>query len=322
MENFAYLTNQLRWGNKLYSSRYILMHLREDIIRTLKYNPPYYTGMYGVFCLLLTIISLHMAIRKKERKYLLFLAAEVFFMFTPYVFFFIYGQEVLPRIQLTMPLSQGGILYLTVLLWNNMNASDTGTGKKVLRIFQKYWGLILAVCLYWDTLSHLNSCTRLYYTDEWQYQYSRYMAEEILSEIDAVKKQNGLDSSYNKIVILGSPDIPYNNICMKGSVVGVSFFCWDVPFFYRDRISYFLENNGYRLDIAVSDNAWADWSAYFPDYFATAADTMPSYPDIGYVQYLKNDEIGLDYIVIKLGTIRNWGGMRHYNSMWHKSSPQ
>lgn len=28
---------------------------------------------------------------------------------------------------------------------------------------------------------------------------------------------------------------------------------------------------------------------------------MPVYPDSGYVQYLKNDEIGLDYIVVKLG---------------------
>lgn len=320
MENFAYLTNQLRWGNKLYSSRYILRHLRQDIIRTLKYNPPYYTGMYGVFCLLLAVISLHMAIRKKERKYLLFLAAEVFFMFTPYVFFFIYGQEAPPRIQLTMPLSQGGILYLTVLLWNNMNASDTGTGKKVLLILKKYWGLILAVCLYWDTLSHLNSCTRFYYTDEWQYQYSRYMAEEILSEIDAVKKQNGLDSSYNKIVILGSPDIPYNDICTRDSLIRTSLFCMDVPFFHRDRIVYFLKNNGYRLDIDASDDAWVAWSAYFTDYFAAAADAMPSYPDIGYVQYLKNDEIGLDYIVIKLG--KTWGKMQHYNSLINKSSPQ
>ena len=27
---------------------------------------------------------------------------------------------------------------------------------------------------------------------------------------------------------------------------------------------------------------------------------MPVYPDTGYVQYMKNDEIGLDYIVVKL----------------------
>ena len=87
--------------------------------------------------------------------------------------------------QLTMPLSQGCILYLTVFLWGNMKVSDTGTDKKVLRILnpripRRAAVLVLAVCLYQDTLSHLNYCTRFYYTDEWQYQYSSYMAEEIL----------------------------------------------------------------------------------------------------------------------------------------------
>lgn len=301
--NSEYLTGQLSWG-KLNTVEVILNCLR-GVKRSLTDAPPYYTGMYGIFCLLLAAVSLYIVIRGKDRKYLLFLAAEAFLMFTPYVFSFFYGSEVLARMQLTMPLSQGCILYLTVLLWGNTKASDTGTDKKVVRILnprmlRRAVALVLVVCLYRDTLSHLNYCTRFYYTDEWQYQYSRYMAEEIRSEIEDIRKQNGLDSSYSKILFLGSPGIPYNGICLSGQVIGVSSFCWDVEYFDRDRILAFYRNTGYPINIWFSDGARAAFDAYFLDYFDDAVDLMPAYPDTGYVQYLQNDEIGLDYIVVKL----------------------
>lgn len=307
MGNSEYLTDQLFWG-KLSTLDVILNCLR-GIKRSLTDTPPYYTGMYGIFCLLLAGISLYIVIRKRDRKYLLFMTAETFLMFTPYVFSFFYGSEVLARMQLTMPQSQGCILYLTVLLWSNINASDIGTDKKVLwilnpRILRRAVALVLVVCLYRDTLSHLNYCTRFYYTDEWQYQYSRYMAEEILSEIEDIRKQNGLDSSYGKILFLGSPDIPYNGICLPGQLLGVSSFCWDPNFLNRSRILAFYRNTGHPLNIWYSDGAEAAFNVYFRDYFGDAVDMMPVYPDTGYMQYLQNDEIGLDYIVIKLGY--NW----------------
>lgn len=303
MTDSEYLTGQLSWG-KLSTVDVILNCLR-GIKRSLTNTPPYYTGMYGVFCLLLAGISLYIAIRKKDRKYLLFLAAEAFMMFTPYVFSFFFGGEVHPRMQLTMPLSQGCILYLTVLLWGNMKTSDIGTDKKVsrilnLRILRRAAALVLVVCVYRDTLSHLNYCTRFYYTDEWQYQYSIYMAEEILLEIEDVRKQNGLDSSYDNILFLGSPNIPYNRICLPGQVIGISSFFWDADNINRGRISLFYRNTGHPLNIWYSDGAKAAFYAYFRDYFGDAVDLMPVYPDTGYVQYLKNDEIGLDYIVVKL----------------------
>lgn len=305
MEDSEYLTNQLFWG-KLSTVDVILNCLR-GVKHSLTNTPPYYTGMYGVFCLLLAGISLYITIRKKDRKYLLFLAAEAFIMFTPYVFSFFFGGEVHPRMQLTMPLSQGCILYLTVLLWGNMKTSDAGADKKVLRILNPQLlrvaaVLVLVVCVYRDTLSHLNYCTRFYYTDEWQYQYSVYMAEEILSEIEDVRRQNGLDPSYNNILFLGSPNIPYNRICLPGQVIGISSFFWDADsIMNRGRILLFYKNTGHPLNIWYSDGAKAAFHAYFRDYFGDAVDLMPVYPNTGYVQYLKNDEIGLDYIVVKLG---------------------
>lgn len=305
MEGFEYLTDQLSWGNL--NTVDVILNCLRGIKRSLTDTPPYYTGMYGIFCLLLAGISLHILIREKGRKYLLFLAVEAFLMFTPYVFSFLYGSEVLPRMQLTMPLSQGCILYLTVLLWSNMKASDTGPDKKVLRILRRAVALVLVVCLYRDTLSHLNYCTRFYYTDEWVYQYSRHMAEKIYSEIEYVKEANGLDFSYCRIVFLGNPDIPYNNICLAPGEMGRSAFCWEVNWLERIRLGYFFKNLGYPLHIYYSEGAWAALKAYFPDYFGSMVDMMPSYPDAGYLQYLKNDEIGLDYIVVKLGN--NWRGI-------------
>lgn len=77
MEGSEYLTNQLSWG-KMNTFDVILNCLR-GIKHSLTNMPPYYTGMYGVFCLLLAGVSLHVVIRKKDRKYLLFLAAEAAF---------------------------------------------------------------------------------------------------------------------------------------------------------------------------------------------------------------------------------------------------
>ena len=110
----GYQANQLSWGKM--STADVIWNILRGVKRSLGNHPPYYTGMYGVFCLLLAGISLYVVIRKRNRKYLLFLAAEAFLMFTPYVFSLIYGGEVWARMQLTMPLSQGCILYLTVLL--------------------------------------------------------------------------------------------------------------------------------------------------------------------------------------------------------------
>ena len=314
MKGSEYLTSQLSWG-KL-STTAVLINCLKGIVRSLTIVPPYYTGMYGVFCLLLIGASLYIVIRKKERKYLLFLAAEAFLMFTPYVFSFYFGSEVRPRMQLVMPLSQGCILYLTVLLCDDMKDSDTGADKKILQILnlrtlRRVVALVLAVCLYRDTLSHLGYCTRFYYTDEWQYRYSNYMAEAILSEIENVKKQNGLDSSYDKILFLGSPDIPYNRISFRGDVIGVSSFCWDVDYLTRNRIGAFYRNTGHPLYISFADGESAAFHAYFRDYFGDAVDMMCVWPDTGCVQYLQNDEIGLNYIVVKLG--HNWGNIMNEN---------
>lgn len=304
MRGSEYLTDQLAWG-KL-NTVDVILNCLQSIKRSFRNTPPYYTGMYGVFCLLLIGVSLYIVIREKDRKYLLFLATEAFLMFTPYVFCFFYGSEVLARMQLIMPMSQGCILHLTVLLCGNMKAFDTGTDKKVLRILnprilKRAVALVLVVCLYQDTLSHLNYCTRFYYTDEWVYQYSRHMAEDILSEIEDIREQNGLDSSYSNILLLGSPQIPYNGICLTGETIGRSCFWWDVDGINRIRVLAFYRNTGHPLDIWFSDGAEAAFYVYFRDYFGDVVDLMPAYPDTGYVQYLKTEEIGLDYIAVKLG---------------------
>lgn len=298
MQGYGYLEYQLAWGKS--DAPDVILNCLRGIKRSLTNAPPYYTGMYGIFSLLLAVISLYRTILTKKRKYLLFLAAEAFLMFTPYVFVFAYGSEILPRMQLIMPLSQGCILYLTVLLLGSMKGSDA----KAPRMLKRAAVLILALCLYKDTLSHLNYCTRFYYTDEWVYQYSRHMAEEIYSEIADIKKENSLDSSYHRILFLGTPHIPYNNTCMGADVIGASAFCWDVNTIYRDRIFRLFRNLGYPLDGYFSGTDTTVFNAYFEDYFGTAVDEMPLYPVTGYVSYLKNDEIGLDYIVIKLED--NW----------------
>lgn len=153
----------------------------------------------------------------------------------------------------------------------------------------------------------MNYCTRLYYTDEWQYRYTENMAREIRTEIEEVRKQNGLDSSYSYILFLGSPDIPYNETCLKGQMIGYSLFYLNPNAKNRGLIFRFYEHTGHPLYSYFSEGAEAAFFAYFREYFGEAVDGMPAYPNPDCVQYLQNDETGLSYIVIKLGD--GWRGL-------------
>lgn len=302
MNGEAYLENQIAWSEVGLAEG--LRQCFTAVGDSLKNNPPYYTGMYGVFSVFLLILTVYGMVKDRRRKTgsrVLFLLAELFLIFSPYVFIFFYGREIPERTQLVMPLGQGCILYLSVLMF----PWETLKGKKRQGLLAKCAVLILAAAFYKDTVSHLNYCNRFYYTYDWVFQHDAAIAERLYMDIEEAKVGYGLEDSYDKLLFLGYPDIPYNPTCYRGTAMGCSFFQHDIieALPYRKRILALMRNLGYPEECNYTDEEIRAYRAYFEENFGGRVDEMPCYPDRDYIQYLKDDETGLEYLVVKLGGI-------------------
>lgn len=265
-------------------------------------NPPYYTGFYGIFFLIMFSISIYKLLKAKKLKKwnsVLYLLVELFLFASPYVFILLYGNPIPDRMQLILPLSQGCVLYLTVLLLYEERTQRTGFSLLLLKGISVL--LVFALCK--DNLTNLSYCNRFYYTDEWRYQYDTNIAKDVYQDVKALQAAHEQNNFYDNIVILGYPDIPYNEICLRGEIIGQSAFQFQhyAGYLNRQRILYFMRNTGYPLEPLFTEGEEKAFDAYFEDYFSETVDAMPCYPLPGYAQYITNDEIGLEYLIIKLG---------------------
>ena len=294
----SYLTDQIAWGQ---GSIWEDLRRCASIIKyTFLNRAPYYSGSYGIYALLLLGVilwRLAAARRLKKGSSVLILLATVFLIFSPHVFIIVYGGDIWDRMQLVMPLSQGSMLYLVVLLFPKI---DIMSMLRRVAACIVGTGLVLVLCR--DILFQLNYCNRFYYTDEWVFQYEVQILQKVYVDSQEAKVLNGLEDSFDNYLILGCPEIPYNDTAVEGYCIGRSFFEWDnVSMIIRERILLLMQNQGYPLNVKFTEDEQADFYAYFEAYFGESVDEMPCYPEPGYVQYLRNDELGLEYVIIKLG---------------------
>lgn len=165
---------------------------------------------------------------------------------------------------------------------------------------------VTALAFLKSVMADMGVCNRLYYTDEWVFQYDKQMAHDIYMELKDYLAENGYDESlYGNLIFLGYPLIPYNRAAVRGDVMGSSSFAFDIEKddTYRPRIFYFMRAVGYPIEPEpyFTDGARAAYYAYFDAYFGDRVDAMPSFPDRGSIRYLESEEIGLRYLVVKLG---------------------
>lgn len=267
---------------------------------TLTTNPPYYSGGYGLFVLLFLGIVIYRLLSRKEltkgSKFLTILAG-LFLVLSPYIFIIFLGGDLLDRLQLVMPFSQSFMVYLTVTLFPPVAEQKKTLAKAAVCIACTAFTLLFLK----DAAFSLKSCARLYYTDDWVFQYDIRIAEKVYMDLQEVISSHNLDASFDNYLLLGSPDIPYNSSTMMGHTMGYSFFRFEADSLQRLRPFTFMRLMGYPITSSFTEGEISAYYAYFEEYFGEKADAMPSYPVSGYVQYLSDDETGLEYVVIKLG---------------------
>lgn len=296
----GYLENQIKWSGTGFTRG--IKDCMKAIRYTLGKNPPFYTGLYGIFSLMLPAVTvLRMLGRKKiwGGSSILFILAQLFLIITPFLFILVYGGEIMDRMQLVMPLSQSCLIYTVILL-----AGCGGEEKGLPPFLVKGMGLILILMLYKNTMTQMSYSNRLYYTDEWRYQYDKSMAQKIYFDVKEAMEENGLENTgFDNILMVGYPSLPYNKMCVSGMVMGRSSFSYDIKTggLNRERIGYCMKVNGFPIYSYFTEGEEAAFKAYYKDYFAEQIDQMPAYPDKGYIQYMSDDTIGLEYLVVKLG---------------------
>lgn len=296
----GYLENQIKWsGTGLIRG---IKDCMEAIRYTLGKNPPFYTGLYGIFSLLLPAVTvLRMLSRKKiwGGSSILFILAQLFLIITPFLFILVYGGEIMDRMQLVMPLSQSFLIYTVILLAGNGREE-----KRLHPFFIKGISLILVLLLYKNTMTQMSYSNRLYYTDEWRYQYDKSMAQKIYFDVKEALEENGLNNTgFDNILMVGYPSLPYNKMCVSAVVMGRSSFSYDIKTgrLNRERISYCMRINGFPVYSYFTEGEEAAFKAYYKDFFAEQINQMPAYPDMGYIRYISDGTIGLEYLVVKLG---------------------
>ena len=294
----SYLGSQIVWGDVGFRAGVI--QCIKEILRTLQDDPPYYSGSYGMIALVflgVTIYRLALSGKLRRSSNILIVLAEIFLIVSPYFFILFYGGQIRYRMQLVMPLSQGCMMYLIVSMLPSFWSQ-----KKVIwkGIIAAAW-LAVLLMLGRDISFYMNYCNRLYYTEQWRFEYDVQIAEKLYYDIQEIKAGYELDDSFDNYLFLGIPEIPYNGTALKGEAIGSSNFSHEVASVNRNRIKFLMNVLGYSLPSYFSEGETAVIDAYFEESFGQKVDEMPSYPSVGYMQYLTNDELGISYVVIKLG---------------------
>ncbi len=303
----AYLSGQISWNDGFKEG---LRNCISAVLTTLRRNPPFYTGFYGILSLILLAAVIYRAVRNRwfrDRKgpLAIFFLAVLFLIATPYVFIFYYGGQIPGRVQLVMPFSQGCMLYLSIIiLFGETETAAAKTNQARWKWMRKAVAVILTAAVLKNMLIDMGYCNRFYYTDEWRYQHDKQLSHDIYVELKKYLAENGYDETFcTNLIFLGYSNLPYNAVCLIGDVVGSSCFAYDIDSINRTRITYFMKAAGYPIEPEpyFSEGAIAAFNVYFEEYFGDRVDAMPAFPEQGSIQYLESEEIGLHYLVVKLG---------------------
>lgn len=225
----GYLTGQIRWLRQSFKDCLIniFWHFRAVVLG----QGLYYSKLYLVDCLFLSVIVL-CAVRRKRQMFvriggclsLLLVIAAPFYM-TVFC-----AVEPVMRSQMVMPFALAFTAYTLVLCLEN-------------RCFAMR-ALFLLLCMAAGYVQ-LSATMQLNYTDNVRYKSDVRIAEAIMDELNVL--EDGAHSY--PVVFVGKHPAELNNSCVKGDTIGYSFFEWDTDaeprgFYSTGRIVHFMHTLG------------------------------------------------------------------------------
>lgn len=272
-----YITEQIMWG-KLPISECIYNILRH-IYRAYFGKLLFYNKANLFICLGIVIYVLN-GIRKKKTCYLLYAAAVLYCLISPFLMTILMGNEPTMRTQIVLPFVMGFFLqYLVENLWENR-------GNVMLRL-----NCIIMIAVIVVTMNQSIMSARLYYTQYVQYESDVALAVKIT---DRIEQLNLGEIPQEPVVFIGAKGAWRNPACIDSTqleLIGHSFF--EVSYYTAHGTKVmlnFLKTQGYPYMQPTTEQM---------EQAEKTAESMPSWPDTGSV--MEKDGI----IIVKLGASEN-----------------
>lgn len=302
MSEADYLEGQIFW--KTTDAQTCIQNILACVKRNLGNNPPFYTGLYLVMCVILVGVSIDYFMntgKKKHGNRIFMVLAELFVMASPFLLFVYAGGDAADRIQFIMPFAQACILYLTEYMLSGHERKD---GKRTVgSVARTLVLMILLIVVFRDGVIQASYCNRLYYTDEWVFQHDRAMAQDLYGKIKtAISEVEEEERAAVRGVFVGNAQVSYNGSCFKTSIMGESRFAYSPGDLAKDRAVRLMKALGYPVDdifYYYSEGAAAYTKEMLRTEMKSDIDAMPSYPADGCVKVLTLRD-GQKYMVVKL----------------------
>lgn len=264
--------------------------------------------IYVPLCVVTFLVAIYNCVSKKEKFKNVFLPllSLIGLFLTPFFFPILYGSDVVPRMRYIFPVA--GAFVILVFLSELKMLKETIKKEKAETIIRRVLLSVFGLILFVDVMKNFNYSNFLYYTNEYRYEQEYLAGRDIKRDLDQYFYDNNLsEDERNFVIFRGEINIDYNNMSYPGlATIGSSSINWDSYFMVRTRIYKFLTAIGYPIGDApyFSEGAETAYNLYFDEYFGKEVDEMPSYPYKGYIKEVRDDELGLHYIVVKLGDKR------------------
>ena len=210
-----YLEQQILWGKIDISENImiILHHIRQVLTGV---DSVFNNWGYGLLCvtsflLLLLILYAHRRQTKSGLFMILFLYSAVMVM--PFLMTVIIGGTPAVRSQLILPVMTGFLAYLNITLLRYAELKKSSAELCAAAAL----ALLCAVI----GIGQAQTTEALYYTDRCRYEQDVAIAQQLIKRLKLVNPW------HLPVAVVGSLEFEPNNACVKGEVIGTSFFDYD-----------------------------------------------------------------------------------------------
>ena len=305
-----YLSGQIMWA--VYGTKNSVKNILRVVRDSIK-GGDFYNITYVPVCLLLFATSLiNMSAKKRTNAEKIIRALMLIVIFAvPYTFVILCGVDVVPRMKYLFAIVEAICIYLLASEFISLWREGIITKKKVTRVIAIAMTAILCLFFAKDIINNADYSNRLYYTEKFVYEHDKEIARKIQNDLKDYIRSEGLsnEQSYNRLVFLGTVPTQLNEICVtdNGAAMGVSFWVWGANYsFVRDRIYKFMDCCGYSIghEAMYSEGAELFYHLSFADFYGEEVESMPSYPTEGYIKNIYDEELNVNFLVVKLG--RDW----------------
>lgn len=265
----SYLAEQINWGTATIweTFRHICGHIVSVLLGRGLYNVFY--GCLLICSMVLFLVYLYRHGQKNKSGYFTMIFFYMALQSSPFIMTFLQGGEPVLRSQLVLPAMTGLQAMLCLWLAENLAISAKTAGRVVLAgvILISLLGGVRTTKITWS----------LYNTDQLRYEQDVALGRSLIQRLDEVC---GQDAEHLPVVIVGTRPFQGNHSCIKGQVMGNSFFDWDatvapVPYWSTRRVVGFFHTLGADYNLPPINRM---------DEALGYSENMPEWPAEGSVQ--------------------------------------